>query len=267
MVSKQNGSEASEERLPNLPPALSKKPRAPAGKKSTSGTKSDPFALLTKDMEEEIAAALGDGNPDEILSSAFKLTVTREDMRTLEKLQWLNDTVINFYMTLLVDRSNRGKGPSVFAFNTFFYLKLCSGGYSAVKRWSKGVDLFSKDIIFVPVHLRCHWTLGVIDVRKKSIRHYDSLGQNGDKICQVLFKFLQEESHEKRKEELDSSEWTLHSMEPHEIPQQKNGSDCGVFTCKYADYICREEPMTFTQRHMPYFRRKMVWEILHQQLL
>ncbi|KAM6228173.1 sentrin-specific protease 2-like [Porphyrio hochstetteri] len=218
-------------------------------------------------MEEEIAAALGDGNPDEILSSAFKLTVTREDMRTLEKLQWLNDTVINFYMTLLVDRSNRGKGPSVFAFNTFFYLKLCSGGYSAVKRWSKGVDLFSKDIIFVPVHLRCHWTLGVIDVRKKSIRHYDSLGQNGDKICQVLFKFLQEESHEKRKEELDSSEWTLRSMEPHEIPQQKNGSDCGVFTCKYADYICREEPMTFTQRHMPYFRRKMVWEILHQQLL
>ncbi|KAM6228178.1 sentrin-specific protease 2-like isoform 1-T2 [Porphyrio hochstetteri] len=93
-------------------------------------------------------------------------------------------------MTLLVDRSNRGKGPSVFAFNTFFYLKLCSGGYSAVKRWSKGVDLFSKDIIFVPVHLRCHWTLGVIDVRKKSIRHYDSLGQNGDKICQVLLKSL-----------------------------------------------------------------------------
>ncbi|KAM6240945.1 sentrin-specific protease 2-like isoform 2-T2 [Porphyrio hochstetteri] len=133
--------------------------------------------------------------------------------------------VINFYMALLVDRSNRKKGPSVFAFNTFFYLKLCSGGYSAVKRWSKGVDLFTKDIIFVPVHLSSPWTLGVIDVRKKSVRHYDSLGQNGAEICQVLLKFLQEESLEKRKVELDCSEWTLCTMEPHEIPQQKKGSD------------------------------------------
>ncbi|NXV83452.1 SENP2 protease, partial [Atlantisia rogersi] len=202
-----------------------------------------------------------------ILSSAFKLKVTREDIQTLEELQWLNDMVIHFYMALLVDRSNRENGPSVFAFTTFFYLKLCSGGYSAVRRWSKGVDLFSKDIIFVPVNLRSHWTLGVIDVRKKSVRHYDSLRQNGAEICQVLFKFLQDESLEKRKVELDCSEWTLRSMEPHEIPQQENGSDCGVFICKYADCISRDEPMTFTQRHMPYFRRKMVLEIIHQQLL
>ncbi|KAM6232412.1 uncharacterized protein LJ264_014673 [Porphyrio hochstetteri] len=151
-ATKQNRSGASKEGLPNPPLALPKKPPAPEGRKSTSWRKPEPFALLTKAMEEEIAAALGNGNPEEILSSAFKLKVTCKDIRTLEKLQWLNDTVVNFYMALLVDRSNRKKGPSVFAFNTFFYLKLCSGGYSAVKRW----DLFTKDIIFVPVHLSSH---------------------------------------------------------------------------------------------------------------
>ena len=26
-----------------------------------------------------------------------------------------------------------------------------------------------------------------------------------------------------------------------------NGSDCGMFTCKYADYISRDKPITFTQ--------------------
>lgn len=32
-----------------------------------------------------------------------------------------------------------------------------------------------------------------------------------------------------------------------EIPQQKNGSDCGVFACKYADYIAKGRPLTFKQ--------------------
>lgn len=41
---------------------------------------------------------------------------------------------------------------------------------------------------------------------------------------------------------------TLHLLCVHqEIPQQLNGSDCGVFICKYADYISRDKPMTFTQ--------------------
>ncbi len=25
-----------------------------------------------------------------------------------------------------------------------------------------------------------------------------------------------------------------------------NGSDCGMFTCKYADYITKDQPITFT---------------------
>lgn len=32
-----------------------------------------------------------------------------------------------------------------------------------------------------------------------------------------------------------------------DIPQQKNGSDCGVFACKYADYIAKRKPLTFKQ--------------------
>lgn len=26
-----------------------------------------------------------------------------------------------------------------------------------------------------------------------------------------------------------------------------NGSDCGMFTCKYAEYITKDKPITFTQ--------------------
>ncbi|XP_067158211.1 sentrin-specific protease 2-like isoform X2 [Apteryx mantelli] len=218
-------------------------------------------------MEREVTAAFNEGEPNETMSSAFKLKVTREDIHTLRNLHWLNDEIINFYMNLLVERNKKERYPALYAFSTFFYPKLISGGYKAVKRWTRGVDLFKQDLILVPIHLRVHWALAVIDVRRKSIKYFDSVGQKGDKICETLIRYLQEESKEKRNLELSLSEWILRSMESHEIPQQLNGSDCGVFMCKYADYISRDKPITFTQNNMPYFRRKMVWEIIHQQLL
>ncbi|NXC20931.1 SENP2 protease, partial [Corythaeola cristata] len=218
-------------------------------------------------MEREVVAAFGVGQPDEIMSSAFKLNVTRGDIHSLRNLHWLNDVVINFYMSLLMERSKKEGYPAVHAFSTFFYPKLISGGYKAVKRWTRNVDLFKQDLILVPVHLRVHWVLVAIDIRKKIIKYLDSMAGNGDEICETLLQYLQEESRERRNLQLPFSEWTMYSMKSHEIPRQFNESDCGVFMCKYADYISQDKPMTFTQDDMPYFRKKMVWEIIHQQLL
>lgn len=64
-------------------------------------------------------------------------------------------------MNLLVERSKDPSLPSVNTFNTFFYPKLRSSGYSAVRRWTKKTDIFSKDILLVPVHLGVHWCLSV----------------------------------------------------------------------------------------------------------
>jgi len=69
--------------------------------------------------------------------------------------------VINFYMNLLMERNKKEGYPAVHAFSTFFYPKLISGGYRAVTRWTKDVDLFKQDLILVPIHLRVHWTLVV----------------------------------------------------------------------------------------------------------
>ncbi|NWU37628.1 SENP2 protease, partial [Hylia prasina] len=222
---------------------------------------------LFQAMEREISAAFNSGVPEDILSRAFKLSVTREDICTLQPIGWLNDKIMNFYMNLVVERSKKEGYPTVYAFNTFFYAKLSSTSYKEVKKWTQGVDIFKHDIIFVPVHLRSHWTLLVVDLRKKTIKYFDSLGQKGDHICKTILKYLQEESREKRRIELTAFEWTLHSMGRQEIPLQNNGNDCGVFVCKFADFISRDKPLTFTAEHMPYFRRKMVWEIIHQQLL
>nr|XP_045008663.1 sentrin-specific protease 1 isoform X2 [Jaculus jaculus] len=227
----------------------------------------DEFPEITEEMEKEIKNVFRNGNQDEILSEAFRLTITRKDMQTLNHLNWLNDEIINFYMNMLMERSKEKGLPSVHAFNTFFFTKLKTAGYQAVKRWTKKVDVFSVDILLVPIHLGVHWCLAVVDFRKKNITYYDSMGGINNEACRILLQYLKQESIDKKRKEFDTNGWQLFSKKSQEIPQQMNGSDCGMFACKYADCITKDRPINFTQQHMPYFRKRMVWEILHRKLL
>ncbi|XP_059103197.1 sentrin-specific protease 1 isoform X2 [Peromyscus eremicus] len=227
----------------------------------------DEFPEITEEMEKEIKNVFRNGNQDEVLSEAFRLTITRKDIQTLNHLNWLNDEIINFYMNMLMERSKETGFPSVHAFNTFFFTKLKTAGYQAVKRWTKKVDVFSVDILLVPIHLGVHWCLAVIDFRKKSVTYYDSMGGINIEACRILLQYLKQESVDKKRREFDTNGWQLFSKKSQEIPQQMNGSDCGMFACKYADCITKDRPINFTQQHMPYFRKRMVWEILHRKLL
>ncbi|XP_008307881.1 sentrin-specific protease 2 [Cynoglossus semilaevis] len=229
---------------------------------------------LTKEMAAEVSAALSQSDPNLVLSAAFKLRITQRDLATLQEGGWLNDEVINFYLSLIMEQCSKESGAfKVYSFSTFFFPKLRgggggqTGGHAAVKRWTKTVDLFLYDLILVPLHLGVHWAMAVIDVKSKTVKSYDSMGQRHDDICGLLLLYLKEEHKTKKGRDLDSGKWTIGSLRATEIPQQKNGSDCGVFSCKYAQYIAKGRPFTFKQCHMPLFRKLMIWEILNQKLL
>lgn len=220
---------------------------------------------LTEKMLQEVRNALIPRPPDEILVENFGLRITRKDIHTLADLNWLNDEVINFYMNLLIARSANDKYPKVHAMNTFFYPKLINGGYASLKRWTKKVDIFAQDLIVVPIHLGIHWCMSIIDFRDKTINYYDSMGGSNPKCLSALRQYLENESLDKKKQTYDTSNWKLESVK--NIPLQMNGSDCGVFSCMFAEYICANKKITFTQQDMPYFRNKMVYEILKSKLL
>ncbi|XP_055764491.1 sentrin-specific protease 2-like isoform X2 [Salvelinus fontinalis] len=223
---------------------------------------------FSKEMAVEVSRALSQRDPNLVLSSAFKLCITQRDLASLQEGSWLNDEVINFYLSLVMTRSSSaGQGLKVYSFSTFFFPKLHGGGHTAVKRWTKAVDLFQYDIILVPLHLGIHWSLAVINFNSRTVRSYDSMGQRHDDICSLLLLYLREEHKARKDQDLDECKWTVDSLRASEIPQQKNGSDCGVFACKYADYIAQGWPLTFRQCHMPLFRKLMIWEILNQRLL
>ena len=71
--------------------------------------------------------------------------------------------------------------PRVYAFSTFFFGDLVEHGPKASKasKWTQKVDIFGFDVLLVPVHVRCHWQLVIVDLRK-----------SGNFKIQVLIKCL-----------------------------------------------------------------------------
>uniref|UniRef100_A0A1B6KPG0 Ubiquitin-like protease family profile domain-containing protein n=1 Tax=Graphocephala atropunctata TaxID=36148 RepID=A0A1B6KPG0_9HEMI len=220
---------------------------------------------ITPQMNEKINAALKPNPSSEVLVEGFSQRITRKDIQTLNRLNWLNDEVINFYLNLIIERGKKDKNMNVYAFNTFFYPKLVSGGYNSLKRWTKKVDIFDNELLLVPIHLGMHWCMATIDFRDHTVRYYDSMGSDNNRCLKALLQYLNDESLDKKKKEYDISNWTTKNVK--EIPQQMNGSDCGMFSCMFAEYLSRNARISFSQSDMPYFRRKMVYEIISKTLL
>jgi len=65
-----------------------------------------------------------------------------------------------------------------------------------VKRWTKNIDIFTLEKIFIPINItNTHWTLVFIDIVLKTIIYYDSYRHDGPyadaaiqvRTCNILF--------------------------------------------------------------------------------
>lgn len=219
------------------------------------------FPRLTEDHDRIYRIATYD-----TLIEKFNMKIYREDILTLQPEGLLNDNIINFYMKLLMKRGERFPYLKVYAFDTRFVEKLY-GGYKNVQRWTKNVDIFDYDIIAIPVHIPSiqHWCMAICNMMFKTINYYNSMGQPNDRLLDRLIYYLHKEHFDKKKIELDMTQWTCNNVADH--PQQVNGYDCGVFSCMTAEFICRNRQIIFTQSDMEYFRKKMTMEICYGKML
>ncbi|CCG83150.1 Ubiquitin-like-specific protease 2 [Taphrina deformans PYCC 5710] len=98
------------------------------------------------------------------------VTLYEEDLDRLEPDEFLNDSIVEFYLRYNYDNLDEQQRGSAHVFNTFFYQRLTQkrdkeANYEAVKRWTskgKGVDLFSKKFVVIPINENLHWYLAVV---------------------------------------------------------------------------------------------------------
>jgi sentrin-specific protease 1 len=109
--------------------------------------------------------------------------MTINKLKSLAPETWLNDEVINFYFNMLTEACNHHK-LGIHCFSSFFFIKLLveKNGYhfNKVKRWTKKIDIFALNKIFIPVNItNTHWGLVLIDIVLKTIIYFDSFRHSG----------------------------------------------------------------------------------------
>ncbi|XP_016330928.1 sentrin-specific protease 6 isoform X6 [Sinocyclocheilus anshuiensis] len=107
------------------------------------------------------------------------ITITEDDLNCLEEGEFLNDVIIDFYLRYLVcEQQEKEDASKCHVFSSFFFKRLTQKDHrrlpgttdlsiqerrhSRVKTWTRSVDLFEKEFIFVPINQMAHWYLAVI---------------------------------------------------------------------------------------------------------
>eukprot|EP01083_Nonionella_stella_P066465 175046_1 len=210
----------------------------------------------------------------------------------------LTDEVLNFYLMVLEKRSmesfaeNEESCRAKFL-TSFFWPKLTGCGYSfnKVKRWTKkkgffgtlGTNsIFDLDRIFIPIHTESplrHWMLVCLDMGNRVIEFYNPLKKskeeeaehlNEGNLHQCMLQYLLDEHLSVYQQPYaDIGQWTYRKFAiGTEIPeQQEKTMDCGIFMCKFVQYIWEGHDFDFTYRDMNTFRWRMILEIRDQRIM
>ncbi|XP_067357180.1 sentrin-specific protease 7b isoform X2 [Channa argus] len=129
-----------------------------------------------------------------------RISVTKEDLACLTSGEFLNDVIIDFYLKYLL---LEGVGGSVaersHIFSSFFYKQLSrrrAAGeddvpsisyrhmrHQRVKTWTRHVDIFTKDFLFVPVNQEAHWYLVVVCFPRLEETQYEKFQRPAGLIC------------------------------------------------------------------------------------
>ncbi|MED6247047.1 Sentrin-specific protease 6 [Ataeniobius toweri] len=97
------------------------------------------------------------------------ISVTNEDLHCLNDGEFLNDVIIDFYLKYLVlEKLKKEDAQRIHIFSSFFYkrlnqrerrtgpdttnLPIQKRKHNRVKTWTRHVDLFQKDFIFLPIN-------------------------------------------------------------------------------------------------------------------
>ncbi|KAF4523769.1 hypothetical protein B566_EDAN013597 [Ephemera danica] len=253
--------------------------RSQSAEPTSQNTEPDNSEVPTTSEKEDSPAMSAVVHPSPVKTRSKRKQTTGEksergvvihvsDYLCLRPGEMLNDSVIEFYLRYLQrDIMSEVDKNRTHIFSSYFYQSLTKIPvnhpdpsdivYSNVKNWTKGIDIFKKDFIVVPVNRALHWILAIIcfpglescepmnedgtdvspqsevPIKQPCIIIFDSMRPHvwTNEIAEQLSSYLTFEYKARKTCTRDFSKiLTIHP----EVPQQSNAVDCGVFILQYA---------------------------------
>nr|AUS89382.1 UB-like protease 1D [Sesuvium portulacastrum] len=212
------------------------------------------------------------------------LEIFRSELKCLEPGECLTSTIMNFYIRFLQESSRESLECNFYFFNTYFYSKLQKAisnkqksdkeVFGKFRRWWKGVNIFQKAYIFLPINEDNHWSLVIICIPDKEdepgdsgliMLHLDSLGLHSSASIFYYIKRLLINEWEYLNGvdgvavQILISEriWKNLPRRIEEktitVPRQTNDYDCGLFVLYYMERFILEAPDRLKRQHLTMF--------------
>ncbi|KAM0919612.1 hypothetical protein ACQ4PT_008082 [Festuca glaucescens] len=212
------------------------------------------------------------------------VSISSRDVELLLPEIFVNDTIIDFYIKHLSTRIEPTERSRYHFFNSFFFRKLADldkdqekapkgrEAFLCVRKWTRKIDIFAKDFLFIPVNFSLHWSLlvicypGEVDTFNKDgdarvagklpcIMHMNSIKGTHSGLKDIIQSYLWEEWKERHPESAsDSSDKFLNlRFLSLELPQQDNLSDCGLFLLHYVERFLTDAPSFFNPMKIDVF--------------
>ncbi|OAL54281.1 hypothetical protein IQ07DRAFT_628130 [Pyrenochaeta sp. DS3sAY3a] len=182
--------------------------------------------------------------PDRITAHDFGTLLP--DLFNGDQRAWLNDTIVNEYLTILVKHKQAEAGyikdgtpPPVHAFSSFWHV-MASRNKGRASKWAEracleGKKFFDASLVLYPICSQGHWRLLAVKPKERTIEYFDSMKGQGTTFITTFMDAMAEQL----KEDWAPEEWTV--LEKQRSTQQINGRDCGVFTVLNALILLRGE--------------------------
>lgn len=175
-----------------------------------------------------------------------------DDLECLQGTQWINDAVLNSYLSICFNSINENDKRKIGLTNSFFMKSIERDGYETASCWQgiKGQPINKYDQFFIPICSGNHWILAVIDFISNEIQIYDSLHGEYSRIIKILNGFLQFQGIKQ-----------LRATYPL-VPTQRNGYDCGVFVMEFGRCLLLGDDInSFSQRDIPEARERIYCQL------
>ncbi|EEF36994.1 sentrin/sumo-specific protease, putative [Ricinus communis] len=238
------------------------------------------------DQENELAECMKDAKiyyPSRDDRESVEICYT--DINSLAPNSFLTSPIMNFYIRYLrlqTSPTNKAISDCHF-FNTFFYKKLKQAVsykgsdkesfFIKFRRWWKGVNIFQKAYVFIPIHDDLHWSLVIICIPDKEdesgpiILHLDSLGLHSSKeVFEEIKSYLRQEwnymNQEVAPSDIPIAERIWKRLPRRieekkiEVPQQKNDYDCGLFVLYFMERFIEEAPERLKKKDLAMFGKR-----------
>ncbi|OAF65697.1 Actin-like protein 4, partial [Intoshia linei] len=172
------------------------------------------------------------------------LSIRVMDTWYLEDGNYINDIIITFYNMYiyneLIDDSVRKR---VYFYNTFFYQQINNSrnfneSYNKVKKWTKDINIFDMEFLFIPIHNIDHWYLIIVHFQgnKSTIYILNSVTyiNTSYKSPMAIKRYLLAEWNSKMKTPDKLNLETINVIIP-QVLQQQNNFDCGIFVIQFIE--------------------------------